>query len=94
MTEQRLFLRKNYEDFIRTLEGQAQEIMLLYEEIVKAKFDCGPGMVLELEKLERGRKYSERIQSLQASITDLQGRVDHNYRMLDALAGKYNPQVS
>ena len=36
-------------------------MMLLYEEVVKAKFDAGHDTALELERLERGRRQSGRL---------------------------------
>ena len=68
--------------------------MVLYEEIVRAKFAAGPGHKLELERLERGRKYGERILSLETSIRELEGRLQQLERMLTGLGHKYQPQVT
>ena len=68
--------------------------MVLYDEIVRAKFAAGPGHKLELERLERGRKYSERILSLETSTRDLEGRLQQLERMLAELDSKYQPQVT
>ena len=68
--------------------------MVLYEEIVKAKFAAGPGHRLELERVERGRKYGERILSLETSVRELEGRLQQLERMLAELGNKYLPQVT
>merc|ERR1711936_1294688 len=94
LNEKRLLLRDNYENFIRTLENQAHEMMLLYEEVVKAKFDAGHDTALELERLERGRRQSERIQALESSIREVELKVQQLNRMLAALNQKYKPQMS
>ena len=67
--------------------------MVLYEEIVRAKFAAGPGHKLELERLERGRKYGERILSLETSIRELEGRLQQLERMFAGLESQYQPQV-
>ena len=68
--------------------------MVLYEEIVRAKFATGPGHRLELERLERGRKYGERILSLETSVRELEGRLQELERMLAGLGNKYHLQVT
>ena len=68
--------------------------MVLYEEIVRAKYAAGPDHKLELERLERGRKYSERILSLETSIRELEGRLDQLERLLGGLGNKYQPQLA
>ena len=68
--------------------------MVLYEEIVRAKFAAGPAHQLELEQVERGRKYGERILGLESDIREVEGRLQQLDRMLAGLATKYHPQVS
>ena len=68
--------------------------MVLYEEIVRAKFATGPGQTLELERLERGRKYGERILSLETSVREVEGRLQQLERMLAGVGNKYQLQVT
>ena len=68
--------------------------MVLYEEIVRAKFDAGHETALELEKLERGRRQSERIRQLESSIRELEVKVEQLRRLMTGLAEKYQPRLT
>jgi len=81
--------RKNYEIFIMKIERDADEIMNLYDEIIKERSSKSSLRKSGLLDIERSRAYELRINQLRADIRDIDMKIGNVEGKLGGLDSNY-----
>jgi len=82
-----------YQEFIHRIQGHADEIMSLYEEIVRERAAKGPDYRNGLLAMESSRNYQMRINSLSVDIDTLNASIRALNDRLAGLRGLWEPQI-
>eukprot|EP00092_Neocalanus_flemingeri_P031793 GFUD01034537.1.p1 GENE.GFUD01034537.1~~GFUD01034537.1.p1 ORF type:complete len:648 (+),score=175.65 GFUD01034537.1:48-1991(+) len=81
--------QKNYEMFILRIEKDADEIMHLYEEIIKERSSKSTLRKSNLLDIERSRAYEMRINQLKADVRDIDMKIGNSEGKLGGLDSNY-----
>jgi len=82
--------QQNYNVFIGKIENDSDEIMNLYEEIIKERSSKSSLKKTNLLDIERSRAYEQRIQRLRADIRDVEMKIENYEGKLGGLNSNYN----
>jgi len=82
-----------YQEFILKIERDADEIMRLYEDIIKERSLKSDGRKNNLLNIERARDYQRRIDQLRADIRDLESKIGFMDGKIGGLDADYRSKL-
>lgn len=94
LNKARLFFKEKYALFIEELEKKANEIMDLYEELVRARENKNSEYRMKMLEMERKKDFDRRIQDLRSKIQEDELKIQEWRYNLDGLGNKYKSQMT
>merc|ERR1712227_788802 len=94
LNKARLFFNEKYALFIEELEKKANEIMDLYEELVRARESKNPEYQMQMLEMERRKDFNKRIDDLRSKIQEDELKIQEWRYNLDGLGNKYKFQMT